>query len=130
MAISLNNHESRINSINTNISSLGTRIANLEKAPPSKDWAVVTLTGSQTTQWAIPSTYLNGYNFYVVGWSGFKMSSYYEQEYSNNRMNHYVTKDGKYRFIYRFERNGNYIRTVLEQSANPTINNIIVMFYK
>ena len=41
MAISLNNHESRINSINTNISSLGTRITNLENAPPSKQWEIV-----------------------------------------------------------------------------------------
>lgn len=51
MAISLNNHESRINSINTNISSLGTRITKLENAPPPKQWEIVncTLTGGRAT---------------------------------------------------------------------------------
>ena len=107
---------------------LADRLAQVEAT--AKDWAVVTLTGTQTSRWAIPTQYLNGYNFYVVGWSGLKMGSYYEQEYSNNRINHYVTNEGRYRFIYKFERNGNYILSVKEQSSNPVINNITVMFYK
>lgn len=49
MAISLNNHESRINSINTNISSLGTRITNLEKNP-KKTHIVTSLSWSGNSQ--------------------------------------------------------------------------------
>ena len=60
MAISLNtvnntanNHESRINSINTNISSLGTRITKLETNPPSSV-AIVTINKSGSNTYPIP----------------------------------------------------------------------------
>lgn len=107
---------------------LADRLAQVEAT--AKDWAVVTLTGNQTTQWSIPSQYLNGYSFYVVGWSGLKISTYYDQSYNDNRMDHYVRTNGLYQFIYKFQKSGNYIQTVAEKGNAPKINNIIVMFYK
>lgn len=67
MAISLNNHESRINSINTNISSLGTRITNLETNPPSTV-SIVTISRSGSNTFPIPSAHQSK-SFAVIGMS-------------------------------------------------------------
>ena len=68
MAISLNNHESRINSINTNISSLGTRITNLETNPPSTV-SIVTISRSGSNTFSIPSAHQSKKKFAIISMS-------------------------------------------------------------
>lgn len=132
MAISLNNHESRINSINTNISSLGTRITKLENAPPSKQWEIVTYPsgGSGKTKTLTIPSHLTSYNFAVISISKTYTTAVLYVSSSPTSVNGGTNGPQKVSAGISFAKNGNTI--IVSRYTSLTINfgQIQIMFYK
>ena len=136
MAISLNDHESRINSINTNISSLGTRITNLEKNPP-KSYAIVKLTqvyfSSSYKLFEIPAAYRGSeWKWYVIQGNVKTRGSRLEFSWDGYGLRTYVMSDAPRGWDYtlKYERyNTSQIKGYAFGSLNGEMD-CTVLFYK